>query len=190
MSEEKTDELCERTEQKKMLDLAEISLILDSYEDIFSDFDPRSYEQRALSQDFLWEAKRASIDKTTGNIELKLMIPKKKRKTAIENVIKKRFKEHTKKHYQMLKKDEREYLKKGIIFILSGIIIMFLATLILFKNQTTTLGMTFLVVILEPAGWFLFWEGLNTTIFRSKHENDNLKFYEKMLKCEITFTGY
>ncbi|MBI2151367.1 hypothetical protein HYU21_01420, partial [Candidatus Woesearchaeota archaeon] len=30
-----------------------ISLVLDSYDDIFSDFDPRDYSEKALSEDFL-----------------------------------------------------------------------------------------------------------------------------------------
>ena len=30
-----------------------ISLVLDSYDDLFSDFDPRDYSQKALSDDFL-----------------------------------------------------------------------------------------------------------------------------------------
>ena len=33
-----------------------VSLWLDTYEDIFSDFDPRPYGQRALSEDFVAEA--------------------------------------------------------------------------------------------------------------------------------------
>ena len=43
-----------------------ISLILDSYNDMFSDFDPRSFSERALSDDFLSECKRAARDKDIG----------------------------------------------------------------------------------------------------------------------------
>ena len=32
-----------------------VSLVLESYNDIFSDFDPRNYSERALSDDFLIE---------------------------------------------------------------------------------------------------------------------------------------
>ena len=44
-----------KEETEKLLQQSEISLLLDSYDDIFSDFDPRPYNQRALSQDFLAE---------------------------------------------------------------------------------------------------------------------------------------
>lgn len=48
---------------KEIIDKAEISLVLDTYDDIFSDFDPRPYGERALSSDFLDEAKKAARDK-------------------------------------------------------------------------------------------------------------------------------
>ena len=36
-----------------------ISIVLDSYDDLFSDFDPRPYRIRALSDDFLLECKKS-----------------------------------------------------------------------------------------------------------------------------------
>ena len=62
----------------KELRQANISLILDSYEDIFSSFDPREYSERALSDDFLIECNHAAMDKGEG-IELILSMPKNKR---------------------------------------------------------------------------------------------------------------
>jgi hypothetical protein len=47
----------------------EIKLMLDTYDDIFSDFDPRPFSQRTLSEDFLEEARKASREKEMGNIE-------------------------------------------------------------------------------------------------------------------------
>ena len=52
-----------------------ISLILDDYNDLFSDFDPRHYSERALSDDFLAESKRASRDKPAGSLEVKFLVP-------------------------------------------------------------------------------------------------------------------
>ena len=42
---------------------SKMSLILDTYLDIFSSFDPRPYEERSLSDDFLDECKKMVIDK-------------------------------------------------------------------------------------------------------------------------------
>ena len=85
--------------KQELLAKSEISLILDTYDDIFSDFDPRPYEERALSDDFLLEAKKASRDKATGTIELIFMMPAGKRDTHKESLIKRRLRDHFRKHY-------------------------------------------------------------------------------------------
>ena len=50
--------------------------------------------------------------------------------------------------------------------------------------------MSFLVVFLEPAGWFLFWEGSDLVIFDSKKKKPDLEFYEKMTRANIGFLSY
>ena len=77
-----------------------ISLILEGYHDIFSNFDPRPYSEKALSDDFLSECRRAARDKDEQRLELRFMIPKARRDTAEENKIKHRLKEHFHKHYR------------------------------------------------------------------------------------------
>ena len=76
---------------KSIMDNAEISLILDTYDDIFSDFDPRPYNERALSEDFLIEARKAARDKNTG-IELHFLIPTPMQDKASEELIRQRAK--------------------------------------------------------------------------------------------------
>ena len=68
---------------------ANISLIINNYNDIFSSFDPRSYLEKALSDDFLQECKRAARDKEEG-IELRILVPKKARDVKEEWKIKKK----------------------------------------------------------------------------------------------------
>src|SRR3989344_5643393 len=178
ISEEKT---------QKMLQQSEISLLLDSYDDIFSDFDPRPYNQRALSQDFLAESQRAARDKASGQIQLKFMILGSRRDAVHEALIKKRLKEHFKKHFEEARAQVNQVIQQGVVFAVIGIVLMFAATLVLFRSPETTMLTSFLVIFLEPAGWFFFWEGLNLVIFESKKMRPNLKFYEKMVKSEIVF---
>ena len=177
-------------EKQKLLALSEISLWLDNYDDIFSDFDPRPYYQRALSEDFLSEAKRATRDKVSGSIELKLLIPAEKRNENDEKLIKKRLKEHFKRHYNMLLQEKRKLTKLGSFFVLGGILAMMLATIVLLRYGEKNFLTSFLVVLLEPAGWFLFWEGLHTLIFRPKDAKSDLEFYRKALTYDIHFLPY
>ena len=176
-------------EREKILRMSEIPLILDTYDDIFSDFDPRPHSQRALSDDFLLEAKRASREKATGGIELQFLMPKAKRNLRDESLIKKRLKEHFKKHYDRLHQEKNKIIKQGAFFVFVGIILMFFATFVLFGYEKTALT-SFLIIFLEPASWFLFWEGLNLIIFEVKKLKPDLDFYEKMIECEIEFLSY
>ena len=44
-----------------------------------------------------------------------------------------------------------------------------------------------LLVILEPAGWFLIWTGLDDLLSSSRKEMPELNFYTKLSKCKIVF---
>lgn len=177
-------------EKKKLIDMSKISLWIDHYNDIFSDFDPRPYSQRALSDDFLSEARKASRDKPFGTLDLNFLVPKDKRKFEKEMIIKKRLRSHFKKHLEISKKEFKKPLIQGILFCVFGTILMFLAALILFKIGERDFLIYFLIILLEPAGWFLFWEGLGLIIFESKKKKPTLDFYEKMSKCRINFLSY
>jgi len=48
----------------------------------------------------------------------------------------------------------------------------------------------FLIIITEPAGWFLFWEGLNFLFITPDEKLPNYHFYRKMSKAEICFLDY
>lgn len=166
------------------------SLWLDSYDDIFSDFDPRANSQRALSQDFLDEAKRAIRYADSENYRLTLLIDEKIRDKSEEEIIAKRLHEHFIKHYHMQVKERMKVLKKGIMFIVIGICLLFFATFLLVNYGNESYFLAFFLIIMEPAGWFFSWEGLNLAIFTSKEESPDLEFYKKMLKCEINFSSY
>ncbi|MCX8147609.1 MAG: hypothetical protein N3D84_04030 [Candidatus Woesearchaeota archaeon] len=176
-------------EKQKFLRMSEISVILDSYDDIFTDFDPRPYIHRGLSDDFLKEIKNASREKSTGEIELKLLIPKDKRKSSDEILIRKRLREHFRKHLAMVDNERKDIIKKGFAFVISGIIFMFFATYLQFKDIGTFFS-SFFIILLEPAGWFSFWEGLNLIIFKSKEKKPDLDFYTKMKNAEVIFVPY
>src|SRR3989344_7271696 len=76
-------------EKQMLLDRSKISLIIDNYDDIFSDFDSRPYSHRNLSDDFMYEAKRVSKEMKEGVAELRFMIPGIERDSNHEGVIKK-----------------------------------------------------------------------------------------------------
>lgn len=178
-----------KTGESNLLE-SNISLKLNNYNDIFSSFDPRPYSEKALSVDFLDETKRASIDKGENKIELRLLIPLNLRKIETERIIKRKLKEHFERHSKQIKKEYKKIIKNGIIFAIVGVILMFIATLVFFKSSKETITAHFLLILLEPAGWFFFWEGLWQIIFEPKHKKPELEFYKKMSNCTIIFSSY
>ncbi len=189
-SDPKTPEPLSAEEKQKLLELTQLSLWIDEYDDIFSDFDPRPYQQRALSDDFLSEAKKVSKERPSGATELKLLVPESKRNPNQETIIRKRLRDHFKLQQIILEKEVKSVINRGALFVVLGIVFMITATYILFNFEENSLIISFLITVLEPAGWFLFWEGSNLVLFEAKEKKPELEFYEKLIKCEIKFFPY
>ena len=163
-----------------------ISLWLDSYDDIFSDFDPRLFSERNISDDFLDEIKKVSMENDLSVNEIKLLLPAKQRQEATELIIIKRLRTffNDNYHYHLRKKkDER---KRGLLFIFIGVVMMVLASVISSYRSSNFL-MNTLLMVLEPSGWFLVWSGMDFLIQTSKKEKIELCFYEKISKSKIIF---
>ena len=158
----------------------EISLRLEQYDDIFSDFDMRPYSRRALSVDFLDEIRRASLDKKEDGIELLLFVPQANRSESHEATIRERLAAHFLKHFNLVLRDKRKTLRRGWFMVMLGVIFMIAATLIIFEDPADNMLLSFLVVFLEPAAWFLLWEGMDQVLFASKEIEPDLSFYRKM----------
>lgn len=165
-----------------------ISLILDSYDDIFSDFDPRPYDAKALSDDFLVECRRATKDKES-NVELRLLVPKHKRNIGDEIKIKKRLKSHFQRHFMLQSKEQGEIKKEGIIWFIIGTCFI-LATSFLHQKSYHYFILTILATMMEPAGWFSFWEGLYKVFITAKEKKSDYDFYKKMNSAKIYFLEY
>lgn len=167
----------------------EISLWLDSYSDLFSDFDPRPYSQRALSHDFLEELRRATFEIGMESFKLSLLIPTTLRKTTEENIIKRRLNDHFNKHAALQNKERRKVVLSGFGMIFFGVLLMAGATII-FHNYRENWIYSLLMVLLEPAGWFMVWEGMYLAIFVNRSQRPELIFYQKVSAAEVKFGSY
>ncbi|OHA90830.1 MAG: hypothetical protein A3F53_00205 [Candidatus Zambryskibacteria bacterium RIFCSPHIGHO2_12_FULL_48_10] len=170
----------------------EISLKLEHYDDIFSDFDMRPYSKRALSVDFVDEIRRASLDKSESGIDLSISVPADARSESHEVTIKERLAGHFEKHYGLVLKEKRKTMGQGVLMVVLGVISMILATFILSGSAEGDMLKSFLVVFLEPASWFLLWEGSDLLLFTSREINPELGFYGKMFASRenIHFKSY
>ncbi len=180
----------EWAERQKLLQMSEISIILESYDSIFSDFDPRSYAQRSLSVDFLTEIKRATRENKSGVIELNLLIPVEKKNVEAEAKVRKRLHEYFRKHYEITKKEVDAVRGRGATMVGVGLALSIIAAVFIYPNESHNILNNIVLVLIEPAAWFTIWEGANKVFDTWKVLEPDLDFFRKMIKSEINFTGY
>ena len=176
-------------EKRKLFEKSQVSMWIESYHKIFSDFDPRSYSQRTISDDFLVEAKKMVKEKKD-SFELNLLMSEKTRDKKDEIIIKKRLKEFFERQYSLALGKKRRITSQGALFVLVGLFVMIFTAFILFNFGDTNFSLVLLSVIGEPAGWFLFWEGLNILVFQLKTMVPEIEFAKKMAKCNVHFDSY
>jgi hypothetical protein len=167
---------------------ANISLILDSYNDIFSSFDARSFAEKSLSVDFLDECKRATRDKDETDLELILSMPKTKRNLSDEFKIKKRLRDHFKHHAVEEEKKVNEMKKEGKLWAIIGVLLIFGITygFVVFES----IFIQSILTVFEIPGWFLIWEGMSKILIDSRKIEPESQFYKKMSEAHIIFRGY
>ncbi len=174
---------------KDIIDKAQVSLVLDTYDDIFSDFDPRPYDQRALSGDFLDAARHAARDKREG-IELRLLIPKAVRSTGSEELIKQRLKEHFRRHYRLVRKERIRYRRQAIALILAGVVIGMADALLLSTLNLDAILEDAIGIVLTPASWFTIWTGFEHLVTPPEEMGVEEEFNKKFEGAHIIFTPY
>jgi hypothetical protein len=165
-----------------------VSLWLDTYEDIFSDFDPRPYGQRALSEDFIAEAKRAVRDRRDDVPELRFLVPTHVRNLSDEATIRKRLRDHFRRHADRLKRERRRSIWGSLGIAAAGFGVMTASALL--RRQPDTVTRTVLHVLLEPAGWFAVWFGLDQLFYGTRELAREHAFYRKMARADVVFSAY
>ncbi len=187
MAEESREE--NKEELKEIINKAEISLVLDTYDDIFSDFDPRPYSERALSEDFLAEAKKAARDKRTG-IELRFLIPKAVKNATHEELIRTRLKNHFRKHHRLIREELSVRGRNAVALVVVGVVIGVADVLLLSVNDLNAILKDAIQIILTPASWYTIWTGFDRLMIKPKGDVADELFYRKMMDAQITFTPY
>lgn len=168
--------------------MRKLSISIDDYNDLFSDFDARNYTERSVSEDFLHQLKKVVAESEEDIHELNFLITTKQHNTEQEAIIIKRLQEHFKNrhnHYLLKKKKEQQ---KGLLFFLTGSALLFIATYLLLIQEKQLL-LNALIVVLEPAGWFLSWTGLETLFNNTKWRTHELTLYAKLKKCKVHFSN-
>ncbi len=104
--------------------MSELSLWLDYYDDIYSDFDSRNYAKRRVSDDFIYELRNALKYRKERMNDLVLLLLADKRDEANEKIISGSLKEFFTNRLMTSAGMCRRKLNRGIIFGIAGIVLM------------------------------------------------------------------
>ena len=168
--------------------MTELSLWLDSYDDIYSDFDSRHYHKRRISEDFLYELEREMKYKEDKASRLMLLLPNQQRDEAVENSISASLAGFFQKQFLLHGDKYRRQLKKGLMFLLGGVLVMLCNTWMNYRFESSfQIYIISLKVLLEPAGWFLLWTALDSLFYDLNTLKKEKVFFQSLSEVQIRF---
>ena len=174
-------------EQESLEGMREIAITLDTYDDIFSDFDPRPYSQREMSEDFLKEISRRYMEGKHGRFEVHFTIPSVERDLKAEAVIKKRLREQ----FAFMVKRESDAIQKtknrGYLYIIIGFLTLLADTYFFFYLPYDSPLYHVLSIMLVPAGWYGMFTGIGKVIDEPYDASERKKLHEKFERAEFSF---
>ena len=176
-----------KPESESIRELRDISLAIDTYDDIFSDFDPRPYSLRALSDDFLKEIKKRGLEGKKGKLEIWFFLPEEKRDAKVEPLIRKRLREYFSKHFAESNTELDTVKKRGIGFLIIGIALIAVATFLASYYETTGALSRVLVELTLIGGWFCMFTGMETLFNLPADLVEKKKLHEHMSKADFIF---
>jgi hypothetical protein len=176
-------------DKKELLSKSELSIWLDDYDDVFSDFDSRPINERSLSDDFLVEVRKMVREKPTGAVELKLLIPAAKRKKELEAMVVKNLHTCFKHATDAIQREMDKTRRRGFLLTGFGFLVM-IATAYVVSISNRSFFFNAAQIVLEPSGWFMVWSGMDNIFYNSRQRKPNLDFNNKMGHAEIIFVSY
>jgi len=173
--------------EQRVNDLREIGVVIDNWDDIFSDFDPRPLSVRTVSEDFLDELKKRYKETRTGEFIITIYAPCALRNEESEKMVTHRLKKHFHQKFLQKKKVITIIRIRGVIFVFVGICSLTFLTLATYFKFLSDLAIQIAGIFLMPLGWFGFWEGLSKIVDTSPAVVGDEKLFRKLSKAIYHF---
>jgi hypothetical protein len=167
--------------------MAELNLWLDSYDDIYSDFDSRHYLKRRISEDFLHELRTEMKYREHHHAgDMVLLLAQERRDEPAEKVIAKSLTDFFSAQFYFHRDKCGKKLKNGLLFFTAGVIIIVLNSWVSYYAAASFSVIT-LKVLLEPAGWFLLWAALDFLFYDFAELKKERFFFKELSEMHIHF---
>lgn len=173
--------------EQREQDLREIAVVIDSWDDIFSDFDPRPLGSRMVSGDFITELRRRYKETRTGDFMITIYATPELRNPELEKTVSKRLKQHFHQKFLQEKKTSIAMRWRGVVFLLVGICSLSYLTLATYYKWLPELTVRMVEIILSPLGWFGLWEGFSKLVDPSPAQLEDKRLYQKLARAKYEF---
>ena len=142
----------------------EVVIAIDTWDDIFSDFDPAPLSERTLSEDFIIELRQRYRETSKGRFIVTICAPLFLDDKKSEKIVVKRLKRHFQHRALLRKKGNISIRVRGIVFVLCGICFLTFLTLAAYYKLFNDLTINILSIVVMPLGWFGIWEGFSKIV--------------------------
>lgn len=166
--------------------MTELNLWLDSYDDIYSDFDSRHYLKRRISEDFLHELRTEMKYREHRLGDLILLLPPEKRNESAEKIITDSLTDFFTDRFHFHHDKCRKKRNQGILLFAAGISIILFTSWINYHAKQSFFVIS-LTVLLEPAGWFLLWASFDFIFYDFAEFKKERKFYKELSEMHVHF---
>lgn len=167
--------------------LREIAIVIDDWDDIFSDFDPRPLNQRVLSEDFITELKKRYRETPRGEFMVVIYAPGFLRNKDSEKMVTLRLKKHFRLRALQRHKDIVRVRVRGCVFVLFGVFFLTFLTLAAYFKLFSHLVLEIIGIVVMPLGWFGLWEGFSKIVDTSPHFLSEQGLYNKLARAAYKF---
>jgi hypothetical protein len=173
--------------QQRIKDIKEISIAIDTWDDIFSDFDPRPLSDRTLSEDFIVELKKRYRESRKGRYILTIYAPLALKDDKSERMVIQRLKRHFMYRSLQRQRELSVIRTRGFIFLAFGIVCLGFLTVITYRRMFTEIAIELLGIIFMPLGWFGIWEGFSKIVDTSPIFLQEEILFNRLSKAEYQF---
>ena len=166
--------------------MSDLSFWLDSYNDIYSDFDSNHYMKRRISEDFLFELRTEMKYRREYPVNMILLLPQQLRDESAEKIIAASLIDFFIRQFGFYYHSCHKKRNTGVFMLVAGIVIMLLDSWMVYNFEKSFL-IVGLKVLLEPAGWFLVWTALDFLFYDFAMLKKEKTFFKELSEIHIYF---
>ena len=172
---------------QRIKDIKEISIAVDTWDDIFSDFDPAPLSERTLSEDFIIELKKRYRESERSKPFIDIWAPVRLKDESSEKIVVQRLKRHFKRQFLQKQKEINATRARGVLFVIMGIVFLGAITFLTYFKVVSELTNRLLDIVFMPLGWFGIWEGFSKIVDTSPGAVSETLLFQKLSNADYRF---